>query len=179
VENRLCRKASLEDEEIINNRELEMNTLLVGPVGSGKSDFIHRNIGELRGGNIKFFIVDTKLAEYDAYENSEKFEIAQWAEDHGGMLSKIEKEANSRKKNGNAGLSDILVVIDDFSRLAYQDRQLFENTILPILSEGGKMGISCIVAVSDDMPEIVTDELKNAFNRVGYFENDRLRTRPS
>jgi len=157
--------------------------LISGATNSGKSFFLHSFIVSLLSqkdkNNIEFLFIDPKRVELSFYRPFGEY--IQETKEAKIRINEIKKEVDRRfellgdnqinnietyNSKFSEKLSNIVVIIDEFSDLIITDKEFFEDSVSFIASCGNVVGVNILVATSrpdpvDILPKKIVDSFRN------------------
>ncbi len=143
--------------------------LIAGQTGSGKSNFNHVLIKTLTDrrspAELRLFLADPKKIELTGYDNLPHLLMPVQTAPKAILdgLDKINKERLSRLVSKDKNFPYIVVIIDTFSDISYEDRERFELLINSLTSNSDETKIHIVMCDSRPSRSIFTNSLKECF----------------
>jgi S-DNA-T family DNA segregation ATPase FtsK/SpoIIIE len=137
------------------------NILISGHTGTGKSNFLNLLICSLMVSHTKedlrFVLIDTKLANLYTYENT-PYLLETTANNDIDKLRACIKIIEDRKQEDTRH-PHIVIVIDEFATLILNDQEI-EKIISQIATDGPKLGVHIVLSSSNASQRVFTDRIK-------------------
>ena len=165
-------------EKIVTDLSKFPNMLVAGATGSGKSVVLHNMIISLIKNKSEIYLVDPKMVEFTAYEDSSQVKSITYDADEAlSLIESLNETMNSRfamlkqsrsrniaeyNKKTNSNLRPIVVVIDEWADLYMQDKSL-EKPLCKLAQKGRAAGMSIILATQRPSVKVISGLIKANF----------------